>query len=655
MEQILFKFLFNGLLYVTIILLVYALVWGFTKHLLQRFGKYYHVAIGIVLSALSLFMTVLFKYVFFGTTEQGNEFLYLFQVLYFWVAIVFISNISGIMVGVTNCISMFYLSTINGNLFPRMEVAWFYILITVIYLALIFLSVLRKFFTRIKPWMIWTTITTGCLVFIFIRFFSVFSTESNAIWEIALVSIWLMLSYVLYAMIALINRLHMSAVNLQNTITYENQYYVNNASANEVILKNVQSQNISYAIYFTFFIADVVTFEKSIDKKLNNEIIKNITDQVYNLIVKKHQNAVFFKRDYRTFGAFIPLMEDKFSLSISDEFKKQLKEVEESYNAVNLSFKYENLNIDLKLKNVASFFGLHSNNLEILDFYNKFHQEREVHLRTEQANVINIDTIQEAEIIRHQLNTILEQVPLNTTEVTLNPIYDTTTKSYEMYLVDNIVDKINFAYAGEGEIEKRLNSKSLVSLLKRHLITISLERLATKEMQLKNSCVFLKYDHQVLASENFDITIFKNSLKTKVSNWQNLYLGFDASFEIDDFDVIKKNIKHLKNIGIKTFVYNFGRLDSDLSNIAAYQPTYVFLSNDIAKKCMEVKNYAEYISTLKTITDSIEAKIVATNINRYNEYKKLKEINIELFTGKLFGQFENPTEISESLLYLLSK
>ncbi|QHX35633.1 hypothetical protein STIUS_v1c00780 [Spiroplasma sp. TIUS-1] len=655
MEQILLKFIFNGLLYVGIIIFVYALVWGFTKHLLERYGKYYYVAIGIVLSAISLFVTIIFKLLIFKDATDVSLFLYLFQILYFWIAIVFISNISGIIVGSVNLISLFYLSTLKKNLLPSIEVSWFVILILIIYIAIFALAALRTIFTRIKPWMIWSLITLGSMIFIVVRFFGIFSGEAEVINQILLICVWLLMSYVSYALVALIDRLHMSAVNLQNAVTYENKYYVNNASANEVMLNNIQNQNISYAIYLTFFIADVFTFEKSVDKKLNSEITKNITDQVYNLIVKRYQNAVFFKRDYHTFGVLIPLLEDKFTLSLDEEFNKQLKEIQKSYNDINLSFKYENLNIDLKLKNVASFFGLHSNNLELLNFYNKFHQEREEHLHSDEINIINLDSIKESEIIRHQLNTILEQVPLNTSEVTMNPIYDTNTQSYQMYLVDNIVDKVNFAYSGEGEIAKRLNSEASISLLRRHLITISLERLSVKTHKLAKTNVFLKYDHKILSSTEFDISKFKNSLKTKIDTWDNLYLGFDSSFEIDDFDVIRKNIKKLKGIGINTFVYNFGKINNNLSNLEVFQPSYAFLDIDIAKKCMEVKNYSEYISKLKIITDSIDAKIIATNINRYNEYKKLKEIDIKLFTGKLFGQFENPTEISDSLLYLLNK
>ncbi|WP_339022898.1 EAL domain-containing protein [Spiroplasma endosymbiont of Crioceris asparagi] len=649
---------FNGLSYIAIILLFYIIVWGFTRHIFDSVKIYYEIILGILFSLFSIVFNI-----FLQGTLKGNELLnnnyeiiYLLPILVFWTVTVFISLWSSAIVLATNLLVIFSFYKILPEFFKQIENQEILILIMISYFLILFLMILKTFvYRKINTVVIWSSTTLACLMYIFIRIIPHLSAENN--WNTLLIlSVWLVLGYILYGFVVIVEKIYNHALRLKNIVKFENDYYLNYSSKNSFLLEQIFDKNIKYGIYIHFFVSNYELFEKNLNSATRESIMKNITDQIYQLFVQKFPNAVFFKENYKTYGLFLPL--ETYGKIIKNPTKfigESIPQLEELICKLKLDFFYNSYKISLQIKNSVAFFGVDSNDFKELSYFNQYNERFNKSLRADKLNVINVAKIHQHENIKHQINALSSSIDLNLFTPVYKPIYSCEASDYIGYEIDYAFEGYLITEKVFEENMRNIQKLELNSLFTRYISLIGVKRYKKDVEKLKNKKVFIKYDLNTFCEKTFDVEEFILKLEENDVNFQNLYLGFDYLFEIKNVEVFQKNIEKILQCGIKTFIFNYEFDKEKIQYVLLTKPSYVWINNENWAKYLELKVYVDFIESTKNIFEKLGIEVIFTNVRTYNDFKKIKEKGVKLVQGELFEKFYTPSNIGKELKYLLNK
>ncbi|QHX36330.1 EAL domain-containing protein [Spiroplasma sp. BIUS-1] len=636
--------------YTTIIAFCYTIFWGLTRHLFTKLKTYYEIFLGFVLGFISTFSLILITLLGGDTGNLGLT-IFLPTFLY-WVSIIFISPLSSIGILTCNILNLVLFSSIFSDFFGKPSDSWTITLLVLAYVIPLVNYFVKTFWKNISNWSNWS-ITTIILLLTGLIWGLAFIKTSPALGNITNLLFWLGSGYLAYAYIAVINQIYLHALKLQNIVTYDNTYYLNFSSAHEQILNKIQEEKIKHGIYLTYFISNFEKFESKVNFQIKDEVVNSISEQSYNLIKENFPNSIFFKPNYKTFGAFIPFdLYEEFSQSNN----KYLEVIKNIFLQMNTEFKIENYKISIKLKSVCSYYGLHSNNLDKLLEYNR-HVENDFLLTYQEKNIV----VNPMEIIKEKnqnkkMLSLNEVTNLNQFATLFEPIYSSKTKDFESYFLNGMVEGIEINSDLFEEQKKLISDMGLESLFLRYISFQSLKKLSKQNNFVREKDMFINYTSEYISSEDFEVNEFILKLKNLKIDLSKLILNFDINNEVDNQKQLEKNIDLLKKESIRISVSNFGSLKTDFALLSCYKPEFIFLEGEISKKINYIKENEKILLESLKIAEKIEAKVIATSVNSYIIYKHLKSLGIEFFTGELIGSSIDPREvISEELRYLLNK
>ncbi|AHI52434.1 EAL domain-containing protein [Spiroplasma culicicola] len=635
--------------YTLITAFVYTITWGLSRHLFTKVKIYYEMILGISLGVISIFGVIILS---LTMGENKNlQLTILLPMFLFWTSIFFISIYSTIGILVSNILSLFVFSTIFPQYFGKLEDMNMIILIVVGYVVPIIIYFLNAFWKKINAWSSWSLTTIACLATAMVFAFPTIN-EGETISYLMTILLWLGTGYFTYGYITLIDQIYIHALQLQNIVAYDDVYYLNQSSAHEQLLKFIQTNKVRSGYYVTFFISHYDMFEKKVSNNIKDIVVSSVSKQAYELFNEQFKDLVFFKPNYKTYGVFIPI-ENEVVFSKEKNETNIENIIKPIFSKIDNKFTVENFKITVSLKAIVSIYGLHSNNLDNLYELNNY-VRNDVNLNNQDLILVDPKEVVLEKNKNKKILTLNEIVSLNHVSSIFDPIYDSTINDFEYLNINSMVEGIEMNSSLFKPKAKDINEYGLSSLLKRYTALTSIKDI--HKYKITSQKVFLEYDTNYIATEEFDIKVFLAKLKMNKIKLNNLILKFNIQDEIDNREMLAKNLNALKEYGIKTAVDDFGAENCDYSLLSIYQPEFIFLQKTICKKVNIIKENEKIIKNSLNIANKIDAKLIATNIDSYMIFKTIKELGVTLFTGELIGSSGEPKlDISTELKYLLTK
>ncbi|QBQ07309.1 hypothetical protein SGLAD_v1c01080 [Spiroplasma gladiatoris] len=636
--------------YTAIVAFVYTITWGLSRHLFDKIKIYYELVLGLVLGVISIFGVIILSLLM---KDNKNIMLpILLPIFLFWTCLIFISIYASLGVIVCNMLGLFLLPNPFPEYFPEVNNEQTLALVVVSYMVILVIYFINLFWKKITNWSAWSLITIISLITAtIISLPNIKATET--IDYLITILMWLGVGYLTYAYLAIIDQIYNHALQLQNVVRYDYQYYLNQASAHEEILSFIHKSRTRFGTYFTFFIKNYDKFDEKVNNEIRETVVTSIAKQAHEIFYEIYPSAIFFKPNYKTFGIFIPME------SIDDSTRelrtnKVLERVSKALSKIQTTFKIENFKVSIKVKGVVSFYGYHSNSLETLFEYNVITQNNNSF-----GDKHKVILVEPKEVVREKTKykkilTLNEIVALNHSATIFESIYNIENNDLESYYLNSAIEGIEIT---SKLFNKQLNSireYGLTSLFTRYLALNSLKTIAKHKLTTKKS--FISYDSLFISSESFNVENFISKIKAFKINIENIVFNFSITQEVENTKLLEKNITELKNLGVKFSISDFGSIDTDFRLVGIYQPDYVFLDRNITKKINMVKENEQIVLNSLKICNKINAKLVATNVDTYMIYKTLKMLGIKYFIGNLIGQgLEPKLLLEEELKYLLIK
>ncbi|QEH61321.1 hypothetical protein SCHIN_v1c01230 [Spiroplasma chinense] len=636
--------------YTAITAFVYTVTYGLSRHLFIKIKIYYEIVLGIGLGFISVFGTIVLS------LAMGDDKNYLLTILLpiflFWTALLFISPFATIGVLACNMIALFLFPYLFPLYFGKIEstetamfVAWGYSICIILYLIGIF-------WKKIDNWTSWSLITISLLVSGLILMMPKIKSEESANFLMTLM-IWLGTGYLTYAYLSIINQIYNHALQLQNVVVYDHQYFLNQANAHEEILKTIQSKKIRHGFYLTYFISNYDLFEKKVSNLIREHVTTSIAQESYEKIKENFEGAVFFKPNYKTFGVFIPANNFK-EVSDSESTKNIFIKIEKIVSSISSTFKVDKYKVSVKIKAALSIYGLNSNSLDTLFEFNRSIQNKQASELISTVTLVDpIEYLNERNRTKKIL-TLNEVVSLNHSSPIFEPIYDLKQRDFGYQYINHMVEGIEIDSNLFKEQKNLISEFGLTTIFTRFLALSGIKSIYRNK--INDAYSFIGYDISYLSKKDFDIHEFLSKLKSYKINLSKLILTFDITIEVDDRERLEKNIQSLKEKGIKTAIQEFGSEKADYSLIPIYKPEYIFIEGNVIKKVNLIEENAQIVSNAIKIAKKIDAQVVATKVDTYIIFKALKEMGIELFMGHLIGSGVEPKlEAPAELGFLLNK
>ncbi|WP_158500502.1 EAL domain-containing protein [Spiroplasma turonicum] len=587
--------------------------------------------------------------------DKTNLFLTIFvPVISFWLLVFFVSWYASIGVATWNILNLFVFSSLFSQYFGSINEGFSRTLIIIFYTVPFITSILKRYF--LKKTSLWLLVSLNILT-IFIALLSWNFIENNIEslnLKMLIVLITTFVSYIIYLLAQTVDQIYIHALKLQNIVVYENEHYLNFSSAHFQILDLIMQKKIRYAIYCNFYIASFEKFENKVSNVIRDYIFSSVASDCYNNITKNFDNAIFFKPNYKTFGVFIPLGND---VNLQIDKNKDLLKLFKLFQSIKNVFTIKNHKIKINIRSANSIYGIHSNDLDKLSDFNNY-------LIKNQATIVDdfnlIAKPNEILLDKNKIRKIAslnEVVNLNLHTTLYEPIYNIINWSFEGYYLNGMINGEEFDSSNFKPNEKLIDDMGLSSLFLRYISLNSLKDLSRKySKEIIQKLIFVNYDSDYLSSSEFDKDEFLFKLKNLKLNLKNIVLNFKMDKEINNKVVLKNNIMFLKSNNFKISISNFGTELSDYGLIHCYEPDFIFLVEEVSQHINGNEFYKQIILEAIKISEKIESKIIATGVNSYIIYKRLKELGIKNFMGDLIGSSsELKLEVPEELNYLLKK
>ncbi|AKX33737.1 hypothetical protein SLITO_v1c00690 [Spiroplasma litorale] len=632
-------------------IIFYMFAWGFSRHIFKKIYIYYQLFLGVIFGFLSTFIVAIISII---TADKKVLYLTLFlPIISYWVSIIFISWYASIGIITWNLLNLLLFSSLFSQYFGILDENYSKTLVSILYILPFIGSILKYYlFKKLSSWYICTVVIF--IAFLIVLIWNIIYSNFSEIKDKSLYVILVLIAlYLTYLICQTIDKIYIHALKLQNIVVYENQYYLNYSSSNSQILNLISQEKVRYGIYSNFYIAEFDKLEKKVSNNIKDYIFNSIATSAYKSISEKFKKVIFFKTNYKTFGVFIPIE------NLSNDIKKtpELTKLFNTLISLQTIFLIKSYKIKINIRSVSSFYGVHSNDLNNLNDLNNYMIKNQLLIIEESHTIANPSEILIEKNKLRKISSLNEVVNLNLHTTLYEPIYNLEKKDFSGYFLNGIINGEELNSQTFYKTKKLIDDMGLTSLFLRYLSLSSLKDYSRKIGTDKfDKLIFVNYDSDYLSSSSFDKDEFILKLKNLKINLKNLVLNFEINKEINSKATLKNNIMFLKSNNIKTSISNFGNELTDYSLIQCYEPDFIFLESELSKSAQAIDNHKKVIEGLITIAKKIEALLIATNVNSYIIYKRLKEIGLKNFLGSLMGSSSDLKKyISEELNYLLTK
>ncbi|AHI53485.1 hypothetical protein SSABA_v1c00730 [Spiroplasma sabaudiense Ar-1343] len=641
----------------------YALTFGLTRHLFFKIKVYYDIIIGILYGMLSVIMSVIIKTRSFSP-EITNLAIFL-SILVFGLSLMFNGYTTGFIVLGLNLVSILVMPFWFPKLFHGITSDYILTLIIVSYSVITLMAILKKYIKKINNWWVWSIFSLAVIsvgtVFILAEKF-----DFEQIEKILLLSSWILTGYLCFGTFTVIDSVYKHALKLRNIIAYDQNRYVLETGANAAITEYISKNKISYGLFVNYYIGGFDKFEKKVSGRVRDYIVQNISGQAIKKFQDLNDKTLFFKSSFKLFGAFIPLEEieiNKVQIAIKNNQSlirsgdDILLGVQDAISKIVTDFKIDNHLISVKLLASASIYGIHSNDIEQLQTFNRYLESAVV--RGKNVNkILLIDPI-EFNFQKNQNRKLLalnEIVDLNQCSNSFEPIFSRDNNNLIGFHLNNQINLVNITDNANKKTLETINEAGLESLFNRFLSFENLKSIRQHKVTIVNKKVFINYDQWIVSSEDFSI----KQLVKKINSFQlkdiEIVFVFDIRKEISAYSTLEENINLIKKNKIQIALEHFGSKNTNYELISRYQPDFVIMDEEIIHKLGNVKAFDEIFERVVNIANKIEAKMIFKGIDNYTIFKKIQKQNADLIWGKLLGESRIPKpNLAEETLFLLNK
>ncbi len=168
-----------------------------------------------------------------------------------------------------------------------------------------------------------------------------------------------------------------------------------------------------------------------------------------------------------------------------------------------------------------------------------------------------------------------------------------------------------------------------------HLTKIMIEK-SFKIFEKRDEEFSINFSFEDILDEKVVNFLIKKLDEYKVSN--RLIIEILESENIDDFEILKKFIVQMKELGVKIAIDDFGSGYSNFSYILQMQPDYIKIDGSIIKNIDHCQNSYKIAKSIKEFAKRIGAKTIAEYIHSEAVYEKAKELGIDGFQGFYFSE-----------------
>jgi len=110
--------------------------------------------------------------------------------------------------------------------------------------------------------------------------------------------------------------------------------------------------------------------------------------------------------------------------------------------------------------------------------------------------------------------------------------------------------------------------------------------------------------------------------------------------EIANYDIAKRNILMLKELGYKIYIDDFGSGYSNFIYLTEIQTDYIKIDGGIIKKILEDRTSYLVIKSIVDFAKETNIKIIAEYVSSLEIYEKVRELDIDYAQGYLFSKPE---------------
>jgi EAL domain-containing protein (putative c-di-GMP-specific phosphodiesterase class I) len=147
--------------------------------------------------------------------------------------------------------------------------------------------------------------------------------------------------------------------------------------------------------------------------------------------------------------------------------------------------------------------------------------------------------------------------------------------------------------------------------------------------------IFLNLEPVLLESDNFmNLPVFHSS--------NNIDRGvfvveLTERHHIKNLEMIKKNIKALRNMGFKIALDDVGSGYSDLDSIVEFLPDFIKISHKIIQDISTNAVKRKIVSLLQELAEVSSSFLVAEGIENYQDYRILRDMGVHFGQGYLLA------------------
>lgn len=133
-------------------------------------------------------------------------------------------------------------------------------------------------------------------------------------------------------------------------------------------------------------------------------------------------------------------------------------------------------------------------------------------------------------------------------------------------------------------------------------------------------------------------------------NPHNLRLEVTESLAIDDIDRMVRILSQIKEIGVEVALDDFGTGYSSLNHIRALPIDVIKIDRCFIEHVAEDDYSEAFVKMVTDLADAIHVKVCVEGVEITNQYKKIKEIGVQMIQGYYFGKPMRLHEFEEQYL-----
>ncbi|KAF5275458.1 hypothetical protein FQR65_LT16676 [Abscondita terminalis] len=229
-----------------------------------------------------------------------------------------------------------------------------------------------------------------------------------------------------------------------------------------------------------------------------------------------------------------------------------------------------------------------------------------------------------------KLLSLSEIVPLNQNVTTYKSVYGTDENNIIGYSLSNVIDGNYIEDESFDKFNKIIKKGGLESLFQRFIALENMKDAQKNLDKIKDLKLFIKYDVQHVASQDFSINeIVLKIKKTKLIK-KNICLYFNDETEIQNIEILEKNIQQLKKMGILIGYRMKLNSDFNIKVFGIFKPDYVIV---YGKTIIELSSNSK-AKDLREFCEKLHAADIAEAINEMED-NRIRIITLRLLPNEL--------------------